>query len=144
MTWGRLGDIELGHPLIPTTFRRGYNYGYAEKDRISGKSGLQQTPDALQTINMAFAIHYQEGNEAPQTYLQRFLDAAEAKEALPMVVGGQLLGNFVITALPVSLRLFSADGLLLEVQWDVRLLEYADQVQSRRQKVRGFLKRVRS
>ena len=142
--WGQLGTITLKPPLVPVSFRLRYGFGFAEKNRISGKSGLQQVPDKLYDPSLRFQVHYLEGNLAPQGYLQQFLDLAAAKEAIPFIVGDEAFGNYVITDVSTKLERFSPNGRLLEVAWEVKLLEYADQPERQKQRIGGFLKRIRS
>ncbi len=143
--WGQLGDIVLEPPIVPVTYNIGTEYGYAEMQRISGLAGLQRVPNRLRKPTLTFQVHWlEQGLLSPQEYLNLFSDAAAAKESLPLTIGGQLVGNFVITNLEVRQQRFTPEGALTEARWNVNLLEFADTPEPQRQRLTGFLQRVRT
>lgn len=142
--WGKLGNIALNYPIAPISYTLDRGYGYAQMDRLSGRASIQQVPDALLKVSLKFRCHWLEGNQSPAEYLALFTDLAESKEAAPLTVGGNVLANFVVENIQINHELFTKEGDLLEVAWQVRLLEFADQVEQKRSKKTGFLKRTRT
>jgi len=112
----------------------------------------EKSPQPLRDRPPNDRVTYVERRESPTTnstastvqeYLDLFLDMAQKKEAQPLTIGGQTVGNFVLSAVDVKHMLYSTEGELLEAKWQVKLLEFADDITPERSRLTGFLQRDR-
>jgi phage protein U len=122
--YSQLGNIRFQGIFSPNSAEKDAQTIYAEHALIGGKPRLQQTGQGADTLRLAMKFH--RSFCTPETEIDR-LDAHRiAGDSLRYVTGtGRLVGNFVIQNLKVSPIAQAPNGLLIEVDVEVSLLENA-------------------
>lgn len=125
MIWAQLGNILLEREVHAGERRQAFEF--EELRVIEGPPRLQWMGSGLQEHVLELLLHRRLGD--PSGRLAQLQAAAEAHEALPLVLGsGRVLGDFVITELTETSRHTDDDGTpeVVELRLSLKQLVPAD------------------
>ena len=100
---------------------------FATNGRVGAKDAIQFTGADLETVNLSGSTHIELADG--RVSLDQLIDMAAEGEDWPLVDGrGNVLGNFVITAIDERHRHFLPDGQPRQIDFGIDLLEAPDAV----------------
>ncbi|MDR3089861.1 MAG: phage tail protein [Desulfobulbaceae bacterium] len=76
----------------------------------------------LSRLDFSIQLHHRFCD--PMAEIDRMYEMVEAHEAYPMIVGGRVLGEFVLEEVGDNWRRVADNGVLMMVECDLRLWEY--------------------
>nr|WP_315384186.1 phage tail protein [uncultured Sphingomonas sp.] len=98
---------------------------FATNGRVGAKDAVQFAGPGLETISLSGSTHIELGDG--RAALDELIDMAAEGEDWPLVDGrGNVLGNFVITAIDERHRHFLPDGQPRQIDFGIDLLEAPD------------------
>ncbi|WP_285906828.1 phage tail protein [Pseudodesulfovibrio pelocollis] len=98
--------------------------GFAEHPVVNGATRLQFTGIGLWEISLGITLS--RAWTDPETRIARLEALQEAGEHHPLVIGGRVLGRFVLASLAESTTVFARGGGIETATLDLNLREYAD------------------
>lgn len=138
--FAQLGDIEFD--LI--TYFNGINeiqsYNYVQHERINQKPLVQFLGLNLQEQDIKLNFHSSFCN--PEYEIKRLKEVANKGTPLKFIKGnGDYIGIFVITEISSTTEHSTAEGDLISIQVDLKLLEYTGKIPEDTKKQGGLKKR---
>jgi phage protein U len=98
---------------------------FATNGRVGAKDAIQFTGADLETVTLSGSTHIELADG--RVSLDQLIDMAAEGEDWPLVDGrGNVLGNFVITAIDERHRHFLPDGQARQIDFGIDLLEAPD------------------
>ncbi|UYY78418.1 phage tail protein [Sphingomonas sp. R1] len=98
---------------------------FAGNGRVGAKDAIQFTGAALETVTLSGSAHIELADG--RVSLDKLIEMAAEGEDWPLVDGlGNVLGNFVITAIDERHRHFLPDGRPRQIDFGIDLLESPD------------------
>ena len=98
---------------------------FAANGRVGAKDAIQFTGAALETVTLSGSAHIELADG--RVSLDKLIEMAAEGEDWPLVDGlGNVLGNFVITAIDERHRHFLTDGQPRQIDFGIDLLESPD------------------
>lgn len=104
-------------------FQRQRKARFARHDVINSKPLIEYTGDDLDTVSLDMRFDVALGVN-PRTELETLSAIKEAGEAYPLVIGGTVLADYVITDMSEDWRRIDGRGNVLIASVNVQLLEY--------------------
>jgi phage protein U len=124
MAWGILGDIIFEVHKTPNkgSFVRKHRFDYAKISTFQ-KSKVQYLRENLEEIEFEIRFYLYSGID-PAGELKKLLEEARKKEPLTLMVGDDVIGQFVIEEVEETYKITNNKGNLIDVGVKVKLLEY--------------------
>lgn len=98
---------------------------FASNGRVGAKDAIQFTGPGLETITLSGSAHIDLADG--EVSLDKLIEMSAEGESWPLVDGrGNVLGNFVITAIDQRHRHFLPDGQPRQIDFGIDLLEAPD------------------
>jgi len=125
MAWGSLGDIIFEVHKTPDkgSFVRKHRFDYA-KIATFQKPKVQHLREDLEEIEFEIRFYLYSGID-PSQESKKLLDEARKKEPLILMVGDDVIGQFVIEEVEETYKVTDNKGNLIDMAVKVKLLEYA-------------------
>lgn len=126
MDYLRLGELRLSLLEGVTGFEETAGYNYATQERCSGKPGLQAIGETLSQITLYIGLRAFLGHNIAE--ILKTIDSLRASGTPQLLVfaDGIYKGNYVITERTNTILRTSAAGTMLEADFTISLLEYAE------------------
>ena len=122
--FAQLGDIRFQGIFSPNSFEKDAQTVFAEHALIGGKPRLQKTGLGADTVRLAMKLH--RNFCTPEDEIDRLDSYRVNGESVRYITGtGRLIGTFVISSLKVTNTAQGPNGLLIEADIEVSLLENA-------------------
>lgn len=125
---GSFGTVvfEVSRSLVRTFdgFSRKSSATFAEHAVAYGKAKLQSTGEGLDEITFTMNLSVTHGLN-PAAEIDALQEIKAAGEAQKLIIGGRVVGTFVLTSLEESWTKIDRKGLLLKASVVVSLKEYA-------------------
>jgi len=115
-------QVSEKYALALYEFKRTHTYKYAEHEMAKGKARLQRLGKQLDTVTLSGKFVYPFC--IPAKEMKRLLEEAERQEALPLVVGEQLIGEFVIEKIEETWIETDSQGHPRVIEFTLELKEY--------------------
>lgn len=126
---GSLGDVAFvtSSNLVRTfhDLTRNVEARYAEHDVIGRKPSLHFLGAALDEVSLSIRLDRMLGAQ-PLTEMQRLATYVAAGEVLPLFIGDEALGSYVIRTMSEARRVHNAHGDLLLAEVTLSLTEYVE------------------
>lgn len=128
MEYLRLGELRLTSVDSLTGFEETAGYNFAQHDIATGKPILQAMGETLSEITLNISLRAALGHDIPQTLRQ--IDQMRQSGAPQNFVfaDGVYKGQYVIAERGVTVTRTNAKGTIMEANFTLTLLEYADRV----------------
>lgn len=128
MEYLRLGDLRLTTVDSLTGFEDTAGYNYAPHDIATGKPVLQPMGETLSEITLNISLRAALGHNIPEMLRQIDLIRRSGAPQRFVFADGVYKGDYVITERSVTVTRTNAKGTIMEADFTVTLLEYADRV----------------
>lgn len=128
MEYLRLGELKLTSGDGVTAFEEAVGYKYAQIDIATGKPVLQSIGETLSEITLNISLRAALGHDTAQILGQ--IDQLRRSGAPQKFVfaDGVYKGDYVISQRNVSIIRTDARGTIMEADFTLTLIEYADRV----------------
>lgn len=138
--FAQLGDIKFELITYFNGLTETLSYNYAQHERIENKPILQYLGKNLIQENLKLNFH--RTFCVPSDEIKKLVEVADKATPLKFIKGnGEYVGIFVIDEIGQTVEQASAEGDLLSIQVDVRLLEYTGKIPEEQENSKGFKKK---
>lgn len=128
MEYLRLGDLKLTSVDSLTGFEDTAGYNYAQHDIATGKPVIQAMGETLSEITLNISLRAALGHNIAETLRQIDQIRRSGTPQRFVFADGVYKGDYVITERGVTVTRTNAKGTIMEADFTLTLLEYADRV----------------
>lgn len=128
MEYLRLGDLRLTTVDILNGFDDIVGYNYTQHDIATGKPILQAMGETLSEITLSISLRTALGHNIPEMLRQIDQLRRSGTPQRFVFADGVYKGDYVITERGVTVTRTDVKGTILEADFSLTLLEYADRV----------------
>lgn len=139
--WCSIDTLNFELVMSPLDMQTGWEWNYAEHPRMLGKPLLQSVGGKLRKLVLRLRFHHMFTN--PQEQLDQLLALGNKQQAVPVVIGEQYYGLWVIEKIPLLIEQTDAQAILLSCQVRVEMIEHVDIPTTKKEKKVGFKKVTR-
>lgn len=128
MEYLRLGDLYLTANDGLTGFEDSQTFAYASQDMASGKPILQAIGAALGQLTLSVSLRKALGHdiEGIKKQIDTMIQSGEPQKLV--FANGVYVGEYVLTDRTIAITRTAVDGTIMEADFSLSLLEYADRV----------------
>lgn len=128
MEYLRLGDLRLTTVDSLTGFEDIAGYNYAQHDIATGKPVIQAMGETLSEITLNISLRTALGHNIPETLRQIDQIRRSGTPQIFVFADGVYKGDYVISERGVTVTRTNAKATIMEADFILTLLEYADRV----------------